>query len=221
MRPLSQAPVDQHMILAKAAQTIRMDAAAVLAVAEGLDASFCQVLDLLQRCTGKVLVTGMGTSGASARRIAHLLSCGGTPALFVNAADGLHGGLGAVSEQDVVIAASKGGESDELNEFCRRARARGARLVAMTATSSSTLARLADIVLIVQTPSEADPGEMMAMGSALAVCALGDALAITLMELRGYSWEAFEFTHPGGAVGKLIQGQHDDAAVSQQAISTR
>ena len=88
---------------------------------------------LLLGVRGKVLVTGMGTSGTTARRIAHLLSCGGTAALFVHAADGLHGGLGAVGAEDCVIAISKGGESDELNEYCRRARDIGARIVALTA----------------------------------------------------------------------------------------
>jgi arabinose-5-phosphate isomerase len=186
---------------------IRRDAAALASVEAGLGDGFVQAIQLLMAIQGKVLVAGMGTSGATARRIAHLLSCSGTPAMFIHPGDGLHGGLGAVSGSDLVVAISKGGESDELNEFCRRARARGARIVVMTAVVDSPLAGLGDCVLPVITPPETDLGEMMAMGSALAACAVGDALAAVLMERRGYDWQAFEETHPGGAVGKAIDSR--------------
>ena len=199
----------RRALLTRAADVMRTDAGAVLAAAESLDPSFYDVVYTLLDCRGKVLVAGMGTSGASARRVAHLLSCCGTPALFVHAADGLHGGLGSITSDDVLIVISKGGESDELNEFCRRAKARGSRTVAMTAVATSRLSKLCDQTLVVKTPPEADPAEMMAMGSALAACAVGDALAVTLMELRQYPLETFEFTHPGGAVGKLIEGQRE------------
>jgi len=187
-----------------ARRVVHQDAEAVAAAASAIDDGFFATVRLLLACRGKTLVTGMGTSGATARRIAHLLSVGGTPALFVHAADGLHGGLGAVAADDAVIAISKGGESDELNEFVRRAKARGATVVAMTAAPGSTLAALADSRLIVQTPPESDFGGKIAMGSALANCAVGDALVAVLMTLRGYSWQSFDFSHPGGAVGKGI-----------------
>jgi arabinose-5-phosphate isomerase len=192
-------------VLARAREVIRGDRAALEAVESNLGEGFLRALDVLLHVQGKVLVTGMGTSGATARRIAHLLSCGGTPSLFIHPADGLHGGLGAVTSDDVVIAVSKGGESDELNDFCRLALERGSTVVAMTAVPESTLGRLGQAVLPVVTPDEADPGGMMAMGSALAACAVGDALAVVLMESRGYEWHRFERTHPGGAVGKLIE----------------
>lgn len=198
---------DDAALLDVGRSVIRGDGAALAMVEVELGADFVATVRLLSRVRGKVLVTGMGTSGATARRIAHLLSCGGTPALFVHAADGLHGGLGAVAPEDCLVAISKGGESDELNEFCRRARERGAALVAMTAERSSPLARLADQVLPVVTPPESDPGDMMAMGSALGACAVGDALAVALMRLRGYPWERFESSHPGGAVGKRIEAR--------------
>lgn len=191
--------------LALARRTVERDAAAVAAVLPQLGESFVEALRLLLSCKGKVLVTGMGTSGATARRVAHLLSVGGTPAVFVHAADGLHGGLGAVTEADCVVAISKGGESDELNEYVRRVRDRRARVLTMTATPDSTLAGLGDVRLVIDTPTGVDPGGMIAMGSALAMCSVGDALTVALMEIRRYPWEAFMHTHPGGAVGHRIQ----------------
>lgn len=209
--------------LALARRTVERDAAAVAAVVPQLGESFVDALRLLLTCKGKVLVSGMGTSGATARRIAHLLSVGGTPAVFVHAADGLHGGLGAVTEADCVIAISKGGESDELNEYVRRVRDRRARVLTMTATPDSTLARLGDVRLVIDTPSGVDPGEMIAMGSALAMSSVGDALTVALMEIRRYPWEAFMHTHPGGAVGHRIQRESPapDAAAPRPDATDR
>jgi arabinose-5-phosphate isomerase len=204
--PVARA-LDNDALLELGRSVIRGDIDALAMAEADLDEGFVAAVDLLLGVRGKVLVTGMGTSGATARRIAHLLSCGGTPAVFVHAADGLHGGLGAVARGDCVIAISKGGESDELNEYCRRARALGAIVIAMTAEATSPLALIADHVLPIVTPPESDPGEMMAMGSALATCAVGDALAVVLMQLRGYAWERFESSHPGGAVGKRIEAR--------------
>lgn len=201
---VSEGP-DPARILELARRTIRRDAAAISGLEPQLDESFARTAQLLLDCTGKVLVTGLGTSGATARRVAHLLSVGGTPSLFIHAADALHGTLGAVTAGDCVIAISKGGESDELNDFVRRAHERGARIVSMTAAPESTLGRLSDQCLVVTTPDESDPGNMIAMGSALAACAMGDALAVSLMDARGYSWTDFMHSHPGGAVGHMIE----------------
>ena len=199
--------LDDAALLDVGRSVVRGDRAALAMVEDRLAGDFVATVRLLLGVRGKVLVTGMGTSGSTARRIAHLLSCGGTAALFVHAADGLHGGLGAVGAEDCVIAISKGGQSDELNEYCRRARDIGARVVALTAEADSPLGRLADQVLTVTTPPDSDPGEMMAMGSAIAACAVGDALSVALMRLRGYPWERFESSHPGGAVGKRIEAR--------------
>jgi arabinose-5-phosphate isomerase len=176
--------LDDAALLDVGRSVVRGDRAALAMVEDHLAGDFVATVRLLLGVRGKVLVTGMGTSGSTARRIAHLLSCGGTAALFVHAADGLHGGLGAVGAEDCVIAISKGGESDELNEYCRRARDIGARIVALTAEADSPLGRLADQVLTVVTPPESDPGEMMAMGSAIAACAVGDALSVAPVRLR-------------------------------------
>lgn len=204
--------LDRSEIIELARDVVRKDAAAVLAAATALDDGFLATVQLLLACSGKVLVTGMGTSGSTAQRIAHLLSVSGTPALFTHAADGLHGGLGAVTANDVIVTISKGGESDELNEFARRAKERGAPIVAMTADRDSTLAKLADAVVVIETPPDTDPGGMIAMGSALAACAVGDTLVVVLMALRQYPWQSFEFTHPGGAVGKSIEQRQQTTA---------
>jgi arabinose-5-phosphate isomerase len=169
-----------------------------------LGEQFLAVADALIGCRGKVLVCGMGTSGATARRIAHLLSVGGTPALYVSAGDGLHGGLGSVGADDVVIAISKGGESDELNEFVHRCAERGAATVAMTSAPASTLARTCRYPLVTTTADHYDHGGLIAMGSALASCAVGDALAAVAMRARENAWERFAHSHPGGAVGKRL-----------------
>jgi arabinose-5-phosphate isomerase len=192
-------------VIARARSVLEDDRRAIAQAGSSIGQGFVEAVDILLAARGKTLVTGMGTSGAVARRIAHLLSCGGTPAVFVSAADGLHGGLGSVAAGDALISISKGGESDELNRFTALARGRGAQIIVMTAVPESSLAALADCVIVVDTPADTDPGDMMAMGSAIAASAVGDALAVVLMEERGYAWEQFEVTHPGGAVGKAIQ----------------
>lgn len=187
------------------------DIRAITAMAANIGPEFVEAVRLLAACQGKVLVAGLGTSGATARRIAHMLSVAGTPALFVHAADGLHGGLGAVSAGDVLLAISRGGQTDELNEYVRRARRRGARVISMSQSRSVPLAQLADVALEVLVPDDVDPGGLIGTASSLATCALGDGLAIAAMRVRGYSWTSFEFTHPGGAVGRLIR-QREKAA---------
>lgn len=194
-------------VLERARSVLESDRRAIETAAASLGQGFVDAVSILLEAEGKTLVTGMGTSGAVARRIAHLLSCGGTPAIFVSAADGLHGGLGAIAEGDVLISISKGGESRELNDFTERARERGARVIVMTADSSSSLAAHGDCVIEIHTPPDTDPGHMMAMGSAIAASAVGDALSLILMQERGYAWERFEMTHPGGAVGKAIDAR--------------
>jgi arabinose-5-phosphate isomerase len=200
-------------MLAQARAVIKHDAAAAEGIASQLGESFVAAAERLLQCSGKVFITGMGTSGATAERMAHLFSCTGTPSMFIHAADGLHGGLGAITSQDALIALSKGGESDELNEFVRRAKARGAAIIAITAAPESQLGRLAEVVLEIHSPLDAEPGGRLAMGSSLAASVLGDALAIVLMNLRGYDWQSFEFTHPAGAVGKRAAHSRRDASV--------
>lgn len=195
-------PIPDHAgTLDDARAQIRAEARAVAHVATQIDDSFGECVELLAACTGKVVVIGSGTSGAIARRLAHLLSVCGTPAFYLSPLDGLHGSLGAVAAGDIVVAISKGGESAELVDFVRRAAARGASSVALTGAFGAPLAEAVDLAIRIDS-AQADPGNVIAMGSTLATAAWGDALAIALMQRKGYSWEAMLHTHPGGAVGK-------------------
>ena len=135
-------------------------------------------------------------------RAAHLFSVGGTPAFYLSPSDGLHGGLGVLQKNDMVIAISKGGASEELNQFCSRARELAAAVIAITAKPESELAKLADHVLLLHMAPESDLGAIVATGSSFASAALLDALVEVTRVGRGYSWTQFFFTHPSGAVGK-------------------
>ncbi|GAA1954312.1 SIS domain-containing protein [Microbacterium aquimaris] len=189
--------------LEAARAVVRNEGAAVLAVADQLDDSFIEVVDLLQSCTGKVFVTGSGTSGATARRMAHLLAVCGTPSTFIHPMDALHGTMGALAAGDVLISISRGGESAEINDFSTRAQRRSVSVVALTAEPESTLGRLADVTVTLITEGEGDPGGVIAMGSTLVTSVWGDALANILMRRRGYGWDQVLETHPAGAVGQI------------------
>jgi D-arabinose 5-phosphate isomerase GutQ len=186
----------------RARSVIAAESAAVLSAAESVDQHFTDVVQVLLDCSGKVLITGSGTSGTIARRAAHLFSVSGTPAFYLSPNDGLHGGLGVLRKNDVVIAISKGGSSEELNQFCQRASELAAAVIAITAVPKSELAHLADHVLQLRLPAESDLGAVVATGSSLASAALLDALVEVTRTARGYSWREFFFTHPSGAIGK-------------------
>jgi len=194
-------------LLARAREVVAREAQGVAALAAQLDEHLLGVVDLLYACQGHVLVAGAGTSHAVAQRFAHLLSCSGTPALCVSAADALHGGVGAVTDKDVVYLISKGGRSAEINRFAEIARTRGARIVAQTEAPESPLGQMADAVYPVRAEGGVDPYGMIATGSSLVNSAAGDVLCVLLLERRGYTREAFGVTHPGGAVGEKLKGQ--------------
>ena len=202
---------EEMLELARA--VVRRESAAVAAIAAQLDRSFVCAAQMLLACQGHVLVAGAGTSHPVAARLAHLLSCCGTPALFIHPGDSQHGLSGAVSGHDVLIAISKGGETAEVNHLARIARRRGAAIVALTEKPDSTLGRMSDVVLQVQAPPDVDPYGMIATGSSLVNAALGDALCVVLLQLRGYSKEDFGLTHPGGAVGRKLA--KDESSLSR------
>jgi D-arabinose 5-phosphate isomerase GutQ len=194
--------IDPSVVLTIAGRVIQANGAAVVAAETALGDAFVRVCHLLASGAGKVLVTGSGTSGAVAIRAAHLLSVAGTPAFYLSPADGLHGGLGVLRSEDQVIAISKSGSSGELNEFCARARKLASCLIVITASADSNLARLADYVLPLTLPADADLGAIIATGSSLAAAALLDAITDVTRVLRGYSWDQVIYTHPAGAVGR-------------------
>jgi D-arabinose 5-phosphate isomerase GutQ len=199
--------ISRTEMVARAREVIEREARAVGALAEQVDDRLADVVDLLLNCQGHVLVTGAGTSHAMAQRFAHLLSCCGTPALCISASDGIHGGAGAVTADDVVFVLSKGGRSMEINQFVEIARAREARIIVQTEDPGSSLCRMSDAVFHVRAVGDVDPYGMIATGSSLVNGAAGDALCVLLLESRGYSRDDFGRTHPGGAVGKKLEGE--------------
>ncbi|MCV2395124.1 SIS domain-containing protein [Actinotalea sp. M2MS4P-6] len=190
-------------VLEAARDAIRREGKGVADVADLIDDTFLEAVRMLQACTGKVFVTGSGTSGSIARRMAHLLAVTGTPALFLPGMDALHGTMGAVVEGDLLITISRGGESTELNDLSTRVQQRHVPVIALTAAPDSSLGRLADLTVHLHTDTEVDPGGVIAMGSTLIAAVWGDALAYVLMRLRGYGWDQVLFTHPAGAVGLI------------------
>ncbi len=192
-------------IIELAKETIQREANGVLTIADQLDNSFVQAVKLLLACQGHVIVSGSGTSNAVARRMAHLMTVCGTPALLLDAGDCPHGGAAAVTENDVLIALSKGGATEEVVFLTNFARNRGAKIIAITEKPHSELGQLADVVLKAEAPEEGDPFGLIATGSSLMNCALGDALCVVLLKMRGYTLEQFGATHPGGAVGDKLK----------------
>ncbi|MFT3849753.1 MAG: SIS domain-containing protein [Propionivibrio sp.] len=189
-------------MLRQSRAVIAADARAVAAAESALDGSFCAAANAVASCKGKILIVGCGTSGNIAERAAHIFSVAGTPAFSISPEDGLHGGLGVLQTQDVVIAISNGGQSAELNEFCKRSKAlAGCPVIAITSALQSPFAELADHVISLELPDDADFGGVIATGSTLAAAAITDALAAVSHRIRGYSWEKVFYSHPSGAVG--------------------
>jgi len=196
-------------ILRTASATLERESSAVAGLVHQLGPEFIAVAEMLLACRGHVLVAGSGTSHAVGARLAHLLTCCGTPALFIHPGDSQHGLSGAVTSRDVLIALSKGGETAEVNFLAAAARQRGAKVIAFTEKPESTLGRQSDLVLCIKAPPDVDPYGMIATGSSLVNAAVGDALCVALLHMRGYTREQFGETHPGGAVGKRIAEERE------------
>ncbi len=174
------------------------------AVAERIDGAFSEACRLLLACQGRVVCTGMGKSGHIARKIAATLASTGTPAFYMHPGEAGHGDLGMVTDADAVLALSYSGESDELLMLLPVLRRQGNRLVAMTGRPGSSLAREADVHLDVSVPAEACPLDLAPTASTTASLALGDALAVTLLEARGFTADDFARSHPAGALGRRL-----------------
>jgi arabinose-5-phosphate isomerase len=194
-------------MLATAKEVVRTEASAVSVLQDQLNADFVKVARMMLECPGHILTAGAGTNCAMAQRFAHLLACCGTPALFISAANSIHGGAGAVRDKDIVYIISKGGQSAEINTFAQIAKDRGAKVIAHTEKPDSPLGRLSDAVIHVTAPESADPYGMIATVSSLMNGAACDVLCALLLELRGYTKEQFGHTHPGGAVGVKIEAE--------------
>ena len=187
-----------------ARKVLRTEAAAILGLVDRIDATFDRAVQLLYECDGRVIVTGMGKSGLICRKIAATLSSTGTSAWFLHPAEAIHGDLGAIRENDVVIALSHSGETDELIRLLESIRRIGARLIALTGDPASTLARAADVTLNCGITEEACPMNLVPTASTTAALAMGDALAMTLLVRKGFREEQFASLHPGGKIGRRL-----------------
>jgi arabinose-5-phosphate isomerase len=202
--------------LAAAVRVLRIEGEALLAMAEALPADFAAAVEQLLACQGRVILSGIGKSGHIARKIAATLSSTGTPAYFVHPAEASHGDLGTITPTDVVIALSNSGETTELGDLIAHTRRFSIPLIAISSREASTLARAADLNLTLPPAPEACPMGLAPTTSTTMALALGDALAVALMERRGFEPEHFRTFHPGGRLGarlarvdQLMRGEGD------------
>jgi arabinose-5-phosphate isomerase len=206
--------------LALARSTLQIEADAIRALDARLDQddSIVRAVGLLYACTGRVVVSGIGKSGHIARKIAATLSSTGTPAMFVHPAEAMHGDLGMVTPHDVVIAISYSGESAELMEILPIVKRMGAPLISMTGKPQSSLARLADVHLNVFVAKEACPMNLAPTASTTVTLAMGDAIAVALLDARGFKEDDFARSHPGGALGRRLLTHVRDVMRSGDAV---
>ena len=192
-----------------ARKVLRTEAAAILGLVDRIDGDFERAVQLLLDCRGRVVVTGMGKSGIICRKIAATFTSTGTPAFFLHPAEAIHGDIGAIRDDDVVVAVSHSGETEELLRLLESIRRLGARLIAVTGNPESTLAKAADVTLNCGVAAEACPLNLAPTASTTAALALGDALAMTLLVRKGFREEDFASLHPGGKLGRrLMRVEH-------------
>lgn len=211
-------PISDRNALDLARQVLSIEAKAVEALIGRLDDKFTCALQLILHCRGRVVVSGMGKSGHIARKIASTMASTGTPAFFVHPGEASHGDLGMITADDVLIALSNSGESPELLTILPIVKRRGAKLIAMTGNPASSMAREADAHLDASVAQEACPLGLAPTASTTAALALGDALAIALLDARGFGAEDFARSHPGGALGRRLLVHVGDLMHSGEAL---
>jgi arabinose-5-phosphate isomerase len=192
------------LIIEEAKKVIRIEAEALMALADSIDGEFERAVELVLASHGRVVVTGMGKSGLIGQKIASTMASTGTPAFFLHPAEGIHGDLGMIMKGDVVIALSNSGETDEVLRILPVIKRLGASLITMTGNPGSTLSRAGDVFLDVSVKEEACPLGLAPTASTTATLAMGDALAVALLLKRGFRAEDFALFHPGGALGKKL-----------------
>jgi arabinose-5-phosphate isomerase len=220
--PLSAAAPDDAQLIACARRTLEIEARAVQALLSRLDGQFAAACRILLACTARVVVTGMGKSGHIARKIAATLASTGTPAFFLHPAEASHGDLGMITRQDTVLALSNSGETPELLLLLPHLKRLGVPLIAMTGRAASSLARTATVTLDVSVPEEACPLNLTPTASTTVCLAMGDALAVAVLEARGFTRADFARSHPGGSLGRKLllhvaDVMHRDAAIPSVA----
>ncbi|HEX8740781.1 MAG TPA: KpsF/GutQ family sugar-phosphate isomerase [Casimicrobiaceae bacterium] len=210
--------VDPQRALALARNVLDTEARAISALAQRLAGPFVTEVELMLACRGRVVVSGIGKSGHVARKVAATLASTGTPAFFVHPAEASHGDLGMITADDVVVMLSNSGETDELLMLAPHLKRQGARVIALTGNRESSLAQTADVHLDAAVDGEADPLGLAPTASTTAALALGDALALALLDARGFSIEDFARSHPGGALGRRLLTRVADVMRTGAAI---
>jgi arabinose-5-phosphate isomerase len=196
--------VDRHELIEAARRVIRLEGESVLALEDRLGDDFARAVQLLVDLKGRAIVSGVGKSGIIARKIASTLPSTGTPAFFLHPVEGLHGDLGMLLRDDLLILLSKSGESDELLELVRVAMRLGVPIIALSGRQDATLTREADVALDVGVSEEACPHDLAPTASTTAALAMGDALAVAVLTEKGFTSEDFATLHPGGALGRQL-----------------
>ena len=192
------------MSLKEAREVIRIEAQAVKSLSSRINADFAKTVELVSKCRGRVIVTGMGKTGIIARKIAATLSSTGTPSIWMHSAEAVHGDLGQVTKNDILIVISYSGETDETKRLLPLIKKIGSKMIAITGNKKSTLAKFSDIVLDVSVKREGCPLDLAPMASTTATLVMGDALAACLISKKGFQKEDFAFYHPGGSLGKKL-----------------
>jgi arabinose-5-phosphate isomerase len=200
----------QAALVERGRRVIRLECAALAEVERRLDERFAHAVDLIASSTGRVIVAGVGKSGIIGRKIAATFTSTGTPATFLHPVDSVHGDLGIVGHDDVAILISKSGETDELVGLLQHLKRFGVRTIALTGVAESTLARHADVAIDSWVQEEACPHDLAPTTSTTAALAIGDALAVALLEEKGFRREDFARIHPGGSLGRLLLTRVDD-----------
>ncbi|MFY8126407.1 MAG: KpsF/GutQ family sugar-phosphate isomerase [Hydrogenophaga sp.] len=209
---------DAQRAIALAQETLSIEAQALQAMAARVGDEFVQATQLLLACAGRVVVTGMGKSGHVGRKITATLASTGTPAMFMHPAEASHGDLGMITSADVVIAISNSGESEELTAILPLIKRMGVPMIAMTGRRQSALGRHADVVLDTSVDKEACPHNLAPTASTTAQLAMGDALAVSLLDARGFKADDFARSHPGGALGRKLLTLVSDVMRSGEGV---
>jgi arabinose-5-phosphate isomerase len=209
------------MILETAIATIHIEIQALVALKENLGVSFIAAIETIYKNNGRVVVTGIGKSAIVAQKIVATLNSTGTPALFMHAADAIHGDLGMIQAQDIVLCLSKSGDTPEIKVLVPLLKNFGNPLIAMVSNADSYLGKNADYILLTPIEKEADPNNLAPTASTTAQMALGDAMAIALLKLRGFTSNDFAQFHPGGALGKQLYLRVQDIYTINQQPSVR
>jgi arabinose-5-phosphate isomerase len=196
--------VNKEATLRRAKDVLNIEIQGLLSLVDRLDQNFLSAIELLGSCRGKVVVTGMGKSGLVCRKIAATLASTGTPSFFLHSGDALHGDLGMVMKGDVILAVSNSGETEEIVKLIPHFKRNALKMIVMTGNPESTLANAADVILDISVKEEACPLGLAPTASTTATAAMGDALAVVLLETKGFSEEEFAMRHPGGVLGRRL-----------------